>query len=182
MWVHCSCLQTHQKSASDIITDGCEPPCGCWDLNSGPSEEESVLLTAEPSLQPYLFLICSFVCLCRGHGDPFGCWFSLSTIQVLETKLRLSWMGMPPLSLSHHTGLGWHQTHAPLAPAPLPCSTSVCHHNWLFFLIPFCFFRLGPGPCFASVSGLCSRPTFIRKLSDEKKIWTQSFDHDWCFM
>jgi hypothetical protein len=32
--------------------DGCEPPCGCWDLNSGPSEEQSVLLTAEPSLQP----------------------------------------------------------------------------------------------------------------------------------
>jgi hypothetical protein len=21
--------------------DGCEPPCGCWDLNSGPSEEQS---------------------------------------------------------------------------------------------------------------------------------------------
>jgi hypothetical protein len=26
----------HQKRASDLITDGCEPPCGCWDLNSGP--------------------------------------------------------------------------------------------------------------------------------------------------
>jgi hypothetical protein len=34
--------------------DGCEPPCGCWDLNSGPSEEQSVLLTAEPSIQPFL--------------------------------------------------------------------------------------------------------------------------------
>jgi hypothetical protein len=32
--------------------DGCEPPCGPWDLNSGCSEEQSVLLTAEPSLQP----------------------------------------------------------------------------------------------------------------------------------
>jgi hypothetical protein len=38
--------------ASDLIMDGCEPPCGCWDLNSGPSEEQSVLLTAELSLQP----------------------------------------------------------------------------------------------------------------------------------
>jgi hypothetical protein len=38
---------------SDLITDGYEPPCGCWELNSGPSEEQSVLfLTAEPSLQP----------------------------------------------------------------------------------------------------------------------------------
>jgi hypothetical protein len=43
------------------ITDGCEPPCGCWDLNSGPSEEqslnrESVLLTSEPSLQAPIFI------------------------------------------------------------------------------------------------------------------------------
>jgi hypothetical protein len=38
--IHCSCLETHQKRASDLITDGCEPPCGCWDLNSGPSEEQ----------------------------------------------------------------------------------------------------------------------------------------------
>ena len=29
---------------------GCEPPYGCWNVNSGPSEEQSVLLTAEPSL------------------------------------------------------------------------------------------------------------------------------------
>jgi hypothetical protein len=25
---HVSCLQTHQKRASDLITDGYEPPCG----------------------------------------------------------------------------------------------------------------------------------------------------------
>ena len=36
IWVHCSCLQTHQKRASDPITYGCEPPCGYWELNSGP--------------------------------------------------------------------------------------------------------------------------------------------------
>jgi hypothetical protein len=33
---------THQKSVSDPITDGCEPHCGCWELNSGPLEEQSV--------------------------------------------------------------------------------------------------------------------------------------------
>jgi hypothetical protein len=33
------------------ITDGWEPPCGCWELNSG-LLEQSVLLTTEPSLQP----------------------------------------------------------------------------------------------------------------------------------
>jgi hypothetical protein len=42
-------VQTHQKRALDPITDGCEPPCGCWDLNSGPLEEQSVILTPEPS-------------------------------------------------------------------------------------------------------------------------------------
>jgi hypothetical protein len=48
--LHCSCLQTHQKRASDPFKDGCEPPCSCWELNSGPLEEQSVLLTAEPAL------------------------------------------------------------------------------------------------------------------------------------
>jgi hypothetical protein len=52
MWVHSSCLQTHQKRASGPITDGCEPPCGCWELNSGPLEEQPVLLTSEQCLQP----------------------------------------------------------------------------------------------------------------------------------
>jgi hypothetical protein len=40
----------------DPITDGFKPPCGCWDLNSESLEEQSALLTAEPSLQPSLFL------------------------------------------------------------------------------------------------------------------------------
>ena len=30
----------------------CEPPCGCWDLNSGPLEEQLPPLTTEPSHQP----------------------------------------------------------------------------------------------------------------------------------
>jgi len=32
-----------QKRAPDLITDGCEPPCGCWELNSGPLEKQPVL-------------------------------------------------------------------------------------------------------------------------------------------
>jgi hypothetical protein len=42
----------HQKRPSDLITGGCEPPCGCWDLNSGPLEEQLVLLPSELSHQP----------------------------------------------------------------------------------------------------------------------------------
>ena len=29
--------------------DWCELPCGCWELNPGPLEEEPVLLIPEPS-------------------------------------------------------------------------------------------------------------------------------------
>jgi hypothetical protein len=43
---HSSCFQTHQKRATDPITDCCEPPCSCWKLNSGSLEEQSVLSPA----------------------------------------------------------------------------------------------------------------------------------------
>jgi hypothetical protein len=52
---HCSCLQTHQRKSLDPITNGCEPLCGCWELNSGPLEEQTVLFIAESSLQPLNF-------------------------------------------------------------------------------------------------------------------------------
>jgi uncharacterized radical SAM superfamily protein len=41
-----------RREASDPITAGCEPPCGCWELNSGCLEKQSVLLSAKPSIQP----------------------------------------------------------------------------------------------------------------------------------
>ena len=46
-------LDSPEEGMMNPITDGCEPPCGCWELNSGPLEEQSVLLTTEPSFQPY---------------------------------------------------------------------------------------------------------------------------------
>ena len=30
-----------------VVTDGCEPPCGCWELNPGPLLEQQVLITTE---------------------------------------------------------------------------------------------------------------------------------------
>ena len=39
------------ERASDLVTDGCEPPYACWELNSGPLEKHRVFLTTEPSLQ-----------------------------------------------------------------------------------------------------------------------------------
>ena len=49
MWI--PCLQTHQKKVSYPVTNGCKSQCSCWDLNWGPLEEQSVLLTAEAFLQ-----------------------------------------------------------------------------------------------------------------------------------
>ena len=47
-----ACTSACQKRASDPNVGGYEPPCGCWELNSGPLEEQSMLLPTEPSLQP----------------------------------------------------------------------------------------------------------------------------------
>ena len=55
-----ACMPAGQKRAPDLITDGFGSLCGCWELTSGPSEEQAVLLTSESSLQPYSFLFVLF--------------------------------------------------------------------------------------------------------------------------
>ena len=52
-----ACMPAGQKRAPDLIIDGCEPPCGCWEMNSWPLEEQPVLLTAEPSHQPQIICL-----------------------------------------------------------------------------------------------------------------------------
>jgi hypothetical protein len=50
-----------QKRASDPL-NGCEPPCGCWELNSRPLEEQPVFLKSEPSHQPpFIILKCELL-------------------------------------------------------------------------------------------------------------------------
>jgi len=63
------CLYT-RRGHQDDITDGCEPPCGCWELNLGPLEGQFVLLTTEPFLRPKVLKVlkwwsglCMFTCL-----------------------------------------------------------------------------------------------------------------------
>jgi hypothetical protein len=83
----------HQKRTSDLIMDGCEPPCGCWDLNSGPSKEQSVLLTAEPSIKawPTHRLLVKFaLSQSQAHsfniyGSPFAFWRT-SIIKISSRK------------------------------------------------------------------------------------------------
>lgn len=47
------------------ITDVCQLPYGCWELNSGPPERIAKALTAEISLQPHLGgIILTSLCFC----------------------------------------------------------------------------------------------------------------------
>ena len=56
------CMQYPQRPEEDIrshgteVKDNCQLPCGCWELNPGPLQEQPVLLTTEPSLQPPAFM------------------------------------------------------------------------------------------------------------------------------
>jgi hypothetical protein len=78
LWKVLSSNPSNQKRVSDLITDSCEPPCGFWDLNSGSLEEQSVLLTAEPSLQPDKFIF--LIEIRKGARDE--------TERTLSTKLK----------------------------------------------------------------------------------------------
>lgn len=52
------------RSSGTGITDRCQLPCEFWDLNPGPLEKQSVLLTAEPSL------------VSQPHEEAFNTWVS----------------------------------------------------------------------------------------------------------
>jgi hypothetical protein len=40
-----TCMPACQNRPSDSIVDGGGLPCGCWELHSGPLEEQSVFLS-----------------------------------------------------------------------------------------------------------------------------------------
>jgi hypothetical protein len=48
--MYVSTLSLSSDTPEEGIESCFQPPCGCWELNSGPLEEQSVLLTTEPSL------------------------------------------------------------------------------------------------------------------------------------
>ena len=56
LWLFMFCLHVHLcehvGSTESGLTDSCELPCGYWALDSGPLEEQPVLLT----FQPFLYL------------------------------------------------------------------------------------------------------------------------------
>jgi hypothetical protein len=71
-----------QKRELDLIIDGCEPPHGCWELNSGPLDEQPVLLTTEPSLQPKQLVLETAKPSLQPNRNP-----PVSASEVLELKV-----------------------------------------------------------------------------------------------
>ena len=49
-----ACLCGSSRSPGTGVIDSCEVPCGCWELNPDPLEEQPVLQNLELSLQPLL--------------------------------------------------------------------------------------------------------------------------------
>ena len=105
--VLCSYLQTHQKRASDPIRDGYEPPCSCQELQPqlGLLEEQLVLLTTEPSLQPLKYLSV------QKYVEETSRWFLPSSLRsLLQHKAGLRCRGpsvcLPVLgSCAFHAGI-----------------------------------------------------------------------------
>jgi hypothetical protein len=54
------------------VADGCELPCGCWESNLSPLEEQAVLLTAEPCLQTPWFVTNEGGPAHHGHYHPLS--------------------------------------------------------------------------------------------------------------
>jgi hypothetical protein len=59
-----ACVPPKQTMASYFIIDGYQSPCGGWELNSGPVEEQPVLLPFEPSLQSIILPFNSYLLNC----------------------------------------------------------------------------------------------------------------------
>jgi len=107
------CLCKGVRSPGTGVTDRCELPCGCWELNLGPLEEQLVFLTPEPSLQPIRYQIqseaCSSVSAFVSLNQPFlpttpqegpqGC---LHGPGVVVRTGGVSWAAGPRLAF-----LGW---------------------------------------------------------------------------
>ena len=134
----CMSLCKGIRSPGTGVTDTCVLLCGYWELNPGPLEDQPVLLTAEPSLQPLfthfhtflnpLSLISAACCLTTDRS----CWLDdvsrWPQLRVFESTKAIS---CPEDSMS---GLPSHPLVLMCFLLPLP---------WLFYIfILFLFIYL----------------------------------------
>ncbi|XP_050003558.1 adiponectin receptor protein 1 [Alexandromys fortis] len=107
--------RTFSKSPATGSSDSCELPCGCWELNPGPLEEQSVLLTTEPSLQPHKMscLFCSGVFLGLGlSGVVPTMHFTIAEGFVKATTVgQMGWFFL--MAVMYITGAGLYAARIP---------------------------------------------------------------------
>jgi hypothetical protein len=107
---------------------GYEPPCGCWDLNSGPSEEQSVLFPAEPSHQPSILFLLLFT-------ETWSHRVALSGLELVAQPRLIS-----DLKLTSHASWVLGLQAAPGKACPIRLINS-----FVLFWVLFCFLMKNSG-------------------------------------
>ena len=57
--MHAPCLWRPEEGTGypgTVVTEGCEPPCGCWEMNAVPLEDQLVL-SPEPLPSPWGWIL-----------------------------------------------------------------------------------------------------------------------------
>lgn len=76
------------------VTDCSELPCGCWESNSPPLEEQPLFLSAEPLLQPLYFCFYLYISMLplSDSSRPFT---FLSLDSIILTCQKQPWVHSP---------------------------------------------------------------------------------------
>lgn len=76
------------------VTDGCEPPRGCWELDLGWLGEQQMLLTTESSLQPQTVIFSSFETGLTLQVYRYTCYIEQASLQpvVLLPRWIPGWL------------------------------------------------------------------------------------------
>jgi hypothetical protein len=84
-------LKEVRGSLGDVLTDSCEPPCGCWESNLGLLEEQSMTSTTEPSLH-----------LAFPHPRPLYVWAAVGKCRLSILVGQPSHLSQPFLQMPSH--------------------------------------------------------------------------------